>query len=83
MIGQQKYSRNKHFKVFMILQNVHPVSMTDSSLRMETPCIFTSSFIIKCVLTLILKFPIGEVGRRTFEEIQLSTHGFQGLQVRK
>lgn len=25
----------------------------------------------------------GEVGRQAFEEIQLSTHGFQGLQVRK
>ncbi|XP_061177903.1 rho family-interacting cell polarization regulator 1-like isoform X2 [Saccostrea echinata] len=28
-------------------------------------------------------FSFGEVGRHAFEEIQLSTHGFQGLQVRK
>lgn len=28
-------------------------------------------------------FSFGEVGRQAFEEIQLSTHGFQGLQVRK
>ncbi|KAK3102582.1 hypothetical protein FSP39_012348 [Pinctada imbricata] len=41
----------------------------------------TSSLVKTKAKETLLTF--GEVGRKTFEEIQLSSHGFQGLQVRK
>lgn len=49
-------------------------------IKFQMTCNSKVKFFYKIIFLYIVT---GEVGRQAFEEIQLSTHGFQGLQVRK